>query len=100
MPKHIKIRPGEDEERATKQNRYLAPAGNIEAHQIFSIGTMIRETLVKCTPEAWVDIVRSGNPPTTTSHPELEDLLFEYIILTPFVDEEERGRETFRTASP
>jgi hypothetical protein len=98
MLKYNRIRSGEDEERAAKPDRHSAPAGNIEAHHTFSVRTMVRETLVKGMPKAWVDIVRPRNPLTTTSLPEVKDLLSEYVIPTPFVDDKERERETSRTA--
>jgi hypothetical protein len=88
MPKYNKIRADEDEERGAKMQGKA------------SFSDELAETPTTNTPTVCVEIGGSSKPCKSATRPSLDELLSEYVVPTPFVNGEERKRETAKNEAP
>jgi hypothetical protein len=84
MPKDNKIRADEDEERGAKMQGKA------------SYSDELAETPTINTPTVGVEIGDSRKPCKSETQQSLGELLSEYVVPTPFVNDEERKRETVK----
>jgi hypothetical protein len=88
MPKYNKIRADEDEERGAKMQGKA------------SFSDELAEAPIINTPAVCVEIGGSSKPCKSATQQSLDELLSEYVVPTPFVNGEERKRETAKNEAP